>query len=97
MNKVNAVLSKISDDPSLTQSFINLDNLEDVKNFIKKFDSEITDEELCAFLDDIFSEMSIVVDDGLHNVSGGPVIKKFLLGRWHCYLLCLLPCNPVLP
>lgn len=35
MNKVNAVLSKISDDPSLTQSFINLDNLEDVKNFIK--------------------------------------------------------------
>ena len=62
MNKVNAVLSKIPDDPSLTQSFINLDNLEDVKNFIKKFDSEITDEELCAFLDDIFSEMSIVVD-----------------------------------
>lgn len=85
MNKVNAVLSKISDDPSLTQSFINLDNLEDVKNFIKKFDSEITDEELCAFLDDIFSEMSIVVDDGLHNVSGGTCNKKIF--AWPMALL----------
>lgn len=85
MNKINVVLSKILDDPNFAQSFRKFDELEDIKNFIKKFDSGITDDELSEFLDDDFSEIPCVVDDGLHKVSGGICNKKLL--AWPMALL----------
>ncbi|MDO4199443.1 MAG: TIGR02452 family protein [Clostridia bacterium] len=72
------VVEKISDDEDLAEEFCNLESLEDVKEFIKKFDGNIKDEEIEHFIDDTVSNFSELSPRELQDVAGGVFNKKFL-------------------
>lgn len=76
MKKVLKVLNEICGDQGLLESFVKLNDLEDIKNFLKKIDDTITDDEFSEFLHDKFFEFSQVPDDALQSVSGGKMSEK---------------------
>ncbi len=78
MNKIDAVLKMILDDPQLSEVFKTLYKIDDVKKFIMEIDHEITDDELSEYFSNTIFRVSNVSDDDLEVVSGGTLDRRIL-------------------
>lgn len=78
MDKIEAVLNKISNDPKLSETFMNISEFDDIKNFIMKMDDEITDNELSEYFNNTILKISNISDDDLEVVSGGTLDRRIL-------------------
>lgn len=72
------IIEKIVDDDELSEKFCKLEGVEDIREFIKKIDSSISDEEIENFIDDTVDNFSKLSLNDLQAVSGGAINSKFL-------------------